>query len=347
MPKIYLIFRLILIQIVTISYINANDIDVLKAFDIDESYIYDEQFISYKKAHQKNLNSFYRHSINRGKDIIPTIKGILKEENIHQLFLYLCMVESGFKIDAKSNKKAVGLWQFIPSTAQNYNLTINQFYDERLDIVNSTISATKYLKKLYKEFGKWYLAILAYNCGEGRLHQAINRAKTDELIILIDNDNKLLPKESREYIKKILIISMLNTTNKIHKPKIPIIKEKEEIDTIEVEITPDANLTQIANIIDINLSILISLNKKYTNKIKIPIDKVYVFYLKYELKTKTKRDYIITHKVKLGESLKSISNRYKTTISNIKRDNSIDSDYLILDSILIISVDRDTFERVK
>jgi len=351
MPKNYLIFKLFIFTLFSTIYINASDLSVLERFDIDESYLYNEEFISYRLLHQRNLNKFYKRSIKRGKEIIPILKSLLKQENIDQQFLYLSMVESGFKLNAKSNKKAVGLWQFIPSTARNYNLTITPFYDERLNIINSTISATKYLKKLHTEFGKWYLAILAYNCGEGRLHKAIKKANSDDLEILIDNTNKYLPKETREYIKKILIVSMIKKITKYQsykkiKYKIPKI-DKDIIDTIDVEISSDANLTKIAKLIEMKSKELISLNPNYKKTIKIPTDKIYLFYLKYELNTKQKRDYIITHKVTLGDSLKSIAKKYNTTILNIKSNNSLENDYIILDTLLIIYVDKKIFERIK
>ena len=85
MPKNYLIFKLFIAQLLAVIYINASDISVLNAFDIDESYIYNEEFVSYKLLHQKRLKRFYRRSLKRGKDVIPTIKGLLKEEEINKV----------------------------------------------------------------------------------------------------------------------------------------------------------------------------------------------------------------------------------------------------------------------
>lgn len=352
MQKNFLIFKLFILWSLAVIMLNSSELSVLKTFDIDESYLYNQEFMVFKAQHKKQLQRFYKRSLKRGKEIIPILQSLLKQEEVDPIFIYLSMVESGFKINAKSNKKAVGLWQFIPSTARTYHLTVSPFFDERLDIVNSTLSASKYLKKLHKEFGKWYLAIIAYNCGEGRLHRAIAKAQSDSLEVLINNNDKYLPKESREYIKKILIVSMINPHSlslamlKIPKPILPLI-EKERIDTIEVDINSDANLSQIAKLINVKDKLLHALNKKYTNKIKIPTDKVYAFYLRYELNTKQKRDYIITHKVKLGDSLKSIAQKYHSTMLNIKSNNALENDYLILDTLLIIYVDKEMFERTK
>jgi membrane-bound lytic murein transglycosylase D len=140
---------------------------VFNEFDVDESYLYNEDFISFVSKHEKNLKSFYKHSLRRGREILPTMQGLLVDDGVSDLFIYLSMVESGFSTDAVSPKKAVGLWQFMSATAKQYNLTVYNNYDERCDTVSATSAAINYLNKLHKQFGKWYLAAMAYNCGEG------------------------------------------------------------------------------------------------------------------------------------------------------------------------------------
>ena len=124
---------------------------ILNEFDIDESYLYDEGFISFVEKKEKKLKKFYKRSMSRGEDkILPTIREIISSKNQSPLLIYLSMVESGFITTAKSNKKAVGLWQFIPKTAKAYSLIVTKNYDERLDIDKSTSSAIEYLQYLHK-----------------------------------------------------------------------------------------------------------------------------------------------------------------------------------------------------
>jgi len=182
---------------------------VFSEFDVDESYIYDDAFISFATKNEKQLKHFYKRSLIRGKEILPTMQGLLVDEGVSDLFIYLSMVESGFSSDAVSPKKAVGLWQFMPATARHYNLTVCNSYDERCDTVSATSAAINYLNKLHKQFSKWYLAAMAYNCGEGCVERAIKRAGTDDLSILIDGNLKYLPHETRAYIKKLLLVSMI------------------------------------------------------------------------------------------------------------------------------------------
>ncbi|MFK5976580.1 MAG: lytic transglycosylase domain-containing protein [Sulfurovum sp.] len=304
----FFLLRVLTIIILLLSYIDAFDWEksypralyILNEFDIDESYLYDDDFISFVAKREKSLKKFYKKSMSRGEDtILPTIKEIISTKNESNLLIYLSMVESGFISTAKSNKKAVGLWQFIPKTAKAYNLTITKFYDERLDIDKSTTSAIEYLQYLHKRFGKWYIAMMAYNCGEGRMSKAIKKAKSDDLSLLTNSTLKYLPKETRDYIKKILLLAMMGESsegtsepviiedieNNVTEDINLIKKEALTYNLIPVEITKDANLTKIANIIDMSEEDLHKINPNpLGNSIKIPFDKIYLFYLKYELR---------------------------------------------------------------
>ena len=156
-----------------------NDIKVLEELDIKSTYITNYQL--QKEFHQKLKNSKKRYTqkLNNASLFIPQIKKILKESEIPSAFLYLVMAESNFILNASSNKKAKGLWQFMPKTGEHYGLEINSYIDERMDIVKSTKAAVKYLKRLHTMFGKWYIVAFAYNCGEGRVIEGITRATID------------------------------------------------------------------------------------------------------------------------------------------------------------------------
>jgi membrane-bound lytic murein transglycosylase D len=146
-----------------------NDLKVLEELEIDSAFITDYRFQKYYKTFVKKHKNSYTEKLNNAELFIPQIKKILKENNIPSAFLYLVMAESNFVLRASSNKKAMGLWQFIPNTSNAYGLKIDEYIDERMDFVKSTKAAVSYLTKLNKMFDKWYLAAISYNCGEGRV----------------------------------------------------------------------------------------------------------------------------------------------------------------------------------
>ena len=128
---------------------------VLSEFEVDSSYIVDSDFQTFIRKKQSSLKQFYKKSLSRGGHYIPTFKYMLIDNDMSDLFIYLSMIESGLKADALSPKKAGGLWQFMPSTARMYNLTLNGYIDQRYDPILSTNAAITYLKRLHKKFGKW------------------------------------------------------------------------------------------------------------------------------------------------------------------------------------------------
>ena len=329
---------------------------VFHEFDVDESYLYNEDFISFVSKYEKKLKSFYTHSLLRGKEILPTMQGLLVDDGVSDLFIYLSMVESGFSTNAVSPKKAVGLWQFMPATAKDYNLTVCYSYDERCDPVSATSAAINYLNKLHKQFGKWYLSAMAYNCGEGCLRRAIKRAGTDELSVLIDEDMKYLPRETRQYLKKILLLAMIGenyTLGFSHNTN-----DKVENSLIQVDVFAGTSLKEIAILLKMKEEKLLSLNSGLKNgvvaydrpsyKITIPIEKIYAFYLRYEHRVTPKRykSHMLSHNISLGETLESIAKQYEADVEEIKISNHLTDDFLTVDDMLVIPVNQNIFEKV-
>ena len=329
---------------------------VFHEFDVDESYLDNEAFTSFVSKHEKKLRSFYTRSLLRGKEILPTMQGLLVEDGVSDLFIYLSMVESGFSTDAVSPKKAVGLWQFMPATAKEYNLTVCHSYDERCDTVSATSAAIHYLNKLHEQFGKWYLSAMAYNCGEGCVSRAIQRAGTDDLSVLMDENVKYLPRETRQYMKKILLLAMIGENEILDFNSGT--DETLENALIQVDVLAGTPLKEIATLLKMKEDKLLSLNKnikggrvpqgRSTYKITIPIEKVYAFYLRYRLPEKKKvfKSHMISHTVALGETVESIAKLYDVDAEEIIASNHLNNDFLVLDSLLVIPVNKKTFDKI-
>ena len=205
-------FIKIIFLFTSIGYLNAtlvstafvqNDIRILEELDIKSTYITDYQLQKDFKHRLKISKKRYTQKLNNAYLFVPQIKKILRESDIPSAFLYLVMAESSFILNASSNKKAKGLWQFMPKTGEYYGLEINRYIDERMDIVKSTNAAVKYLKKLHSMFGKWYIVAFAYNCGEGRVIEGITRATIDMHCKDVGNDVCRKDKKIRNFRKTI------------------------------------------------------------------------------------------------------------------------------------------------
>jgi membrane-bound lytic murein transglycosylase D len=120
---------------------------------------------------------FFAESLRRSGKYRPAIVKMLKEAGIPQELSWLPLVESGFKVNALSRARALGLWQFIPSTGYMYGLKRDTYIDERLDPRKATLAAISYLKKMHAMFGDWSTVLAAYNCGEGRVLSTIRTQK--------------------------------------------------------------------------------------------------------------------------------------------------------------------------
>lgn len=149
----------------------------------------------------------FERSLRRSGRYLAMARRIFREEGIPQDLVFLAHVESGFRFNARSVAKALGLWQFMRGTARLYGLRCDGHVDERLDPEKATHAAAKYLKKLYGDFGDWYLALAAYNAGEGKVARAIERCGTRDFWCLAATNH--LRNETRNFVPAILAATIL------------------------------------------------------------------------------------------------------------------------------------------
>ena len=136
----------------------------------------------------------------------------------------LPFVESAMQPGAESSAKAAGLWQFIPSTGKLYRLEQNLWRDERRDVLESTRAALDYLQKLYDDFGDWHLALAAYNCGEGCVGRAVERARARRQPT--DYAQLRLPRETQGYVPKLQAIKNIVRDPAAYGVELPAIRNE-------------------------------------------------------------------------------------------------------------------------
>ncbi len=363
MRKILIILSLLTLNIYSIGipdrYPSCNY--VLREFDIEETYAYEPQFEEFVAKNESKFQRFYKNSVKRGKDYMPMFSDLLVKDGLSHLFVYLSMTESGFQANAKSNKQAAGLWQFMSATAQRFGLRVDKNVDERYDPLASTEAAMKYIQTLYKDFGKWYLVMMSYNCGEGRVARAIKRAGTDDFTTLMDEKAKYIPAETRRYLKKIILLSMMG--EKIVESDTPenIEIKKEIIDgKVLVNITGGTNLMDFAKLIDMKLNEFFDLNPYLTDykvsedisiiQVMIPAEKYPLYKESYspptlqEIFKKKHYSNLVSHVVTKTDTLKTIARKYKATPIDLIIANQLSSEKLRVGKLLVVPVTQEQFE---
>jgi membrane-bound lytic murein transglycosylase D len=171
--------------------------EIIPLTDIDIAERFDRELVVNNYWHSNTL--FY---FKRAYRWFPLMEPILKAHNIPQDFLYLAVIESGLT-QAQSPSNAVGFWQFLAGTAEDYGLIVNRYIDERKNIEKSTVAACQYLNKAYEKFGSWSLAAAAYNRGKGGINSDLNTQGVENFYDLHLNE------ETSRYVFRILAVKYI------------------------------------------------------------------------------------------------------------------------------------------
>jgi membrane-bound lytic murein transglycosylase D len=187
----------------------------------------------------------------RASRYLPMMRRIFRESGLPEDLLNLAFIESALNPRATSRAKAAGIWQFMPSTGRLYGMRASWWLDERRDPEKSTRGAAAYLKNLYRMFESWPLALAAYNAGEGKLQNAIQRQQTRDVWSL------RLPKETRLFIPAFMAMTIISREPERYGFSPPA-EEPLEADTVtlrhptELKIIAQAARTTVEEIRDLN-----------------------------------------------------------------------------------------------
>lgn len=189
----------------------------------------------------------------------PLFESEIRFRNLPDELKYVAVVESHLNPFAMSKSGAAGLWQFIPSTARNQGLVINEYLDERKSPVKSTKAALEFLSELYDQFGDWTLAVAAYNCGPGGVRKAMRRSgKKDYWSI-----RQHLPKETQKYVPRIIAALYLMQYYNEHN-LVPKMVEEDIKYTTTIYDGKRHKFDILAKRLDMNYDDLKLLNSQYT-----------------------------------------------------------------------------------
>ena len=263
------------------------------------------------------------------------VRKAIQDAQMPEMLEYLPVVESNYKTAAKSRSGAIGMWQFMANSVWPF-LTLNDFVDERLDPWKSTDAALKKLTDNYNYFNDWLLAIGAYNCGVGAMSKAIKKAGGEKNFWYLA-ENGYLSKQTAEYVPKLIAIADLAINSQYYGIDIP--SHDEEFEMLENEkngnfdyitVKKAYSLNQLAQEMRLDNATLKRLNPSYTmgmthpskqSEIRLPLG------MKQSaldaLENITPVEFPIKYKVEAGDSLWSISRRYKTTVQAICELNDI------------------------
>jgi len=265
--------------------------------------------------------------VDRSRRYLYYIVGEVQKRGMPTEVALLPMIESAYNPMAYSRSRASGIWQFIPSTGKHFGLEQTWWLDERRDVVAATDGALDYLQKLYAEFGDWYLALAAYNWGEGSVRRAI--AANTKRGLPTNYESLNMPAETRQYVPKLQAVK-----NIIRAPEIFGLDLADVPDApyfAVVRTTRKMDIKKAAELAEMPLDEFLSLNPQHNRPViagadattlLLPYDKAELFAAKLELIDQP----MVTwqaYRTRPGETLAQIAVRFGMPLETLRTVNGI------------------------
>jgi hypothetical protein len=263
----------------------------------------------------------------RARKYEPTVRAILKKNRLPEDLVYVAMIESGFNMKACSHANASGPWQFTDETGRQFGLRVNHWIDERYNLEKSTSAAARYLKKLFRQFGCWYLVAASYNAGENRVRKAMEDGRTKDFWEM--RDQNTLPRETQEYVPQLIAATIIaknpesygfagqRSARAAGKPT-------------KIGVPGGVPLGDIAKTVSVDLADLKALNPEILQEVVPPYVKTYPINLpesregraspskiKKGLRWDKRVVRVLQHRIRARDTAKTIERRYRVTSDDL------------------------------
>ncbi|SIO41698.1 LysM peptidoglycan-binding domain-containing protein [Halodesulfovibrio marinisediminis] len=338
-------------EVVDVQVPPADDAEPLSSEELEALETRLNINIEMDESDRKVVEQYFKYFTHRGRKtfqrylsrcggLLPHATEIFKQKGLPEEIVYLAFVESGFNAKAYSRAGAAGVWQFMPYTGRKYGLKQDWWIDERRDPYKSAESAATYLLKLYDDFGDWYLAIAAYNAGEGKIGRAMKKTGAESFFELTQKNHKLsrrarLRKETKHYVPKFLaIVKIMRNLEKLGFDPI----DTESCEPVKaIQVKGGTDLLALANDLKIKWKTFYNMNPAFRRQVTPPDYEttVYVPASKASkamafLKSDKSRPYAgwIAYKVRSGDSWYRIGRKHGVPVAVLKKINNRRSNLL-------------------
>lgn len=311
------------------------DLDWLQGLELPDIPVrLDERVLDYLRYFREDPNGrvSMKTWLRRSQRYGDMVRSVLQKHDLPQDLMYVAMVESGFDPTASSNAGAVGMWQFVGITAQEYGLERTRWLDERMSLERSTDAAARYLSDMHERLGSWELALAAYNMGYGGMLRTVRKYNTNDFWLLAELEAGL-PFETVSYVAKVMACAIVGR-NPDHFGFADL-KRDAPLDVEPVELPGGTYLKHVARAAGVEYETIADLNPELrrrrvppsmrTYPVRIPSDSAERFGRVWS-RRHPQRPAHDTYVVRFGESLEDIAYRYHTSERALRRLNGLAED---------------------
>lgn len=281
--------------------------------------------VTEQQAFYLNRPQYLARIVERSRRYLHHIVEEIERRGLPTELALLPMVESAYNPLALSPAQASGLWQFIPSTAKNFQLKQTWWIDQRRDILASTSAALDYLQTIYEMHGDWHLALASYNWGEGAVGRAIEKNRSRNLPT--DYLSLTLPPETRNYVPKLQALKNIIAQPQLFGITLDAIPNRPYFATV---VRPEQmDVAVAAQLAEIPVEEFKALNPAYNRpvangqpRLVLPVGKVTTFLANLEGYAKPLSNWT-TYTLGPKDRLDRVAVRFGTNLARLKEVNGI------------------------